>query len=118
MIKLLLLNLLMIFVLSLTISCEEERGRRFSLENQLKNLEESLELTEEQTNKIKPILEDQREEINEFRDNFEGERFEMRDAMMEIRKKTDQKINAILSDEQKEKYQQFQEERRERRRKR
>jgi len=117
--KFMLANIFILFLL-VTFSCSQEQGqgRRFSPEDQLKNLTEKLELTEEQADSIKSILKIQREEMQEMRDSFEGERYEMRDAMMEFREETDKKINKILSNEQKGKYQEMQEERRERRQRR
>ncbi len=113
-----LISLLMLTFLIFSFSCGQDRSRQFSIEDQLKNLKEKLELTEEQLSEIKPILEKQREEMKELRDSFEGERSEMRDAVREIRTETDKKINKLLTDEQKEKYQQMQEKRRQRRKRR
>ncbi|KAA3611289.1 MAG: hypothetical protein D8M58_15075 [Calditrichaeota bacterium] len=116
MFKSIFMSISILVLFSVTIACSQERGRRFSLEDQIKNLKENLELTDEQVEKIKPILEKQREQMQEMRDNFDGERSEMREAMTEIREETDKKINEVLTDEQKEKYQEIQEERRSRRR--
>ena len=115
--KLILTNLMLFFLL-IIFSCSQEQGRRFSPEEQIKDLKEKLELTEEQTEKVKTIIEEQSKEMAELRENFEGERFEMRDAMMEIRDETNQEIDLILTDEQQKEYEKIREERRGQRRNR
>ena len=73
MLKFILTNSVMILILLVTFSCEEERGRRFTLEDQLKDLKENLELTKEQVSEIEPILKKQRDEINELRKVIESD---------------------------------------------
>jgi len=78
--------------------------QRMSVENRVKILKDSLNLTDEQVTNITKILEDQREEMttarNENRDNREA----MQTARQEIMKKTDEKIKALLTEEQAKQY--------------
>lgn len=108
------LVLFLSFVLMISISCSQDRAPRFSIEDQVKDLKQKLELTDEQTDQIKNILEEQREQMEKLRENADGDRSQMRDLFMQVREETDTKIKEILNDEQKEKYDEIQEERRNR----
>ena len=107
-------SLLVISLLFVSLSCAQQRGPRFSVDDQVKDLKEKLNLNDAQADTIKTILEDQREQFQKLRDNFGDDRSAMREEIGKIREETDKKINEILNDEQKEKYKEYQEERRNR----
>ena len=71
------------------------------MKQQLKTYKERLKLTDAQFNKVDTILNDQMSEIQKLRDNSGGDRQSMRDAMMELREKSNKKIEALLDDTQK-----------------
>lgn len=82
----------------------QAQSQRLSIDDRVKSIKDSLKLSDEQSKKIKVILQDQREEMttamNENRDNHDA----MQAARQEIMKKTDEKIKAILTDEQAKEY--------------
>jgi periplasmic protein CpxP/Spy len=73
------------------------RGGPMPREQFLKDLKKKLNLTSEQEQKIQQIFIAQSEEIDK-------ERNAMREKMEKQRKETDEKISAVLTDEQKKKY--------------
>ncbi len=91
-----------------------ERRGRFSPEERTAQLTEELNLSDGQAKQIKEILTEQQEKFSQMREKFSGDRSEMMMAMREIREEFDGKINEILNEEQKEKYDQIQAERPER----
>lgn len=100
-----------LFLFLLILSCEQERGPRFSVEEQVSDLKEELALTDDQADQITDILKEQRNQMENLRESFDGERGQMRDKFREIREKTNTQIKELLTDEQKEKYDEFVEER-------
>lgn len=73
-------------------------------EYQLKHLTLVLDLTSEQQAQIKPILEERVQKMQEvWRDNSLT-RAQRRDKMMALREESKTKIEAVLNDKQKEKY--------------
>ncbi len=71
-----------------------------TVEDQVKILKDSLNLTSDQVTKITKILEDQREERATAMSENRGDREAMRAAMQEILKKTDEKIKGVLTGDQ------------------
>ena len=80
-----------------------------------KLLTERLALTEEQTIAVEIIFEERQKETTAAMDSLMGDREAMRTFMMGQAAKTDKEIEALLSDEQKTKYEALKKERRERR---
>jgi Spy/CpxP family protein refolding chaperone len=82
------------------------RGGRggFSPEAQLDRMSKELNLTDDQKTKIKPILEDGRKQMEALRDDTASSRDDKIAKMQEIRKGQDEKIKAVLTDEQKKKF--------------
>jgi len=74
--------------------------QRMSVEDRVKILTDSLQLSADQAKKITTILEDQREEMSTLRDQNKGDRDAMRSAMQDAMKKSDEKIKAVLTEEQ------------------
>jgi protein CpxP len=88
-------------------------------DRQVEQMKEELDLTNDQSDQMHDIMmegienmQQMREEMQDQGGGFEG----MREQMRKMREDQDQKIKAILSDEQWEKYEVFQEEMRSRRR--
>lgn len=88
---------------------------RWSVDDQLKRLEEELKLTADQSKAVKVILTDQQKEMQTLREQSQGDRESMREKMQTLRKKYDDKIMALLNDTQKEQYKKILEERAKRR---
>ncbi|MCB0283433.1 MAG: hypothetical protein KDF60_12695 [Calditrichaeota bacterium] len=108
------LILFLSFIIVLVIGCSNEREPRFSIDDQIKDLKQKLELSDQQADQIRTILEEQRDQFEKLREEAGGDRSQMRERFMQVREETDSKIKDILDDDQKEKYGQIQEERRER----
>jgi Spy/CpxP family protein refolding chaperone len=94
-----------------------------SARKQIENLKERLKLTPEQVEKVKPILEQQRQKLRELREQSGGERSRrgrvgMARQARKIRKETDAELKQILSPEQMKELDKIREERRGRARER
>jgi Spy/CpxP family protein refolding chaperone len=81
--------------------------RMASPEERAKQLKELLSLSDEQAAKVQKISKELEEEMTAKRGELTGNREAMRNASIEIVQKTDDKIKAILTDEQKEKYEEL-----------
>jgi len=101
-------------LLSTFLACSggEERRGPFSPEERMTRLKERLDLTDEQAEHIKQIFSESNEKMRALRDSFTADRRGAREEMMIIRRETDEKIKAILFDDQLEAYELFQEEQR------
>lgn len=88
------------------------RGPRINPEERLKMMKEKLGLSDEQTGKIKEVLEKNRAEYGKLRD-AQGTPEEKREKFMAVRKTEMEEIGAILTPEQKEKWQEEMKKRRE-----
>ena len=82
----------------------QAQPQRMSVENRVKILKDSLKLSDEQSNKITKILEDQREEMTMAMKDNSGNRDSMRTIIKEITKKSDDQIKAVLTEDQAAKY--------------
>ncbi len=91
---------------------------RMSTEERVKILKDSLKLNDEQSAKIKKILDGQSEEMASVFEKYSDNRDSMRTAMQDIMQKTDKKIKSILTKDQAVKYDAIVKERRERMRQR
>ena len=87
------------------------------VDRQMEELKEGLELTDDQEKQVREILtagsetmRKAREEMQDGGGDFEG----MREKMQQMREEQNQKIKAVLSEDQFVKYEQIQKERRER----
>jgi Spy/CpxP family protein refolding chaperone len=129
---------LIVSVFALTLSCNQSsnnssqedsnnRDRRGNgnfdpeamAERQIEQMRETLDLTNDQADQLHEIMMEGFENMRKMREEMRGDGggFEgMREQFREMREQQDEKIKAILSDEQWEKYEVFQEEMRDRRR--
>jgi Spy/CpxP family protein refolding chaperone len=76
--------LIIIFIISACSDSNERRGR-MTPEEQLAQLTERLDLNAEQADKVKTILDEQRKKFSKMREDFSGDRSEMREVMMQSR---------------------------------
>ena len=105
-----LLILLIISLVIAAVSIAQPRGGERG-EAQLKRIKEKVGLTEEQTTKVKEIMQKAREEARqEFEDNG-GDRESMREMIMKRMEKADAEILKLLTKEQKPKYEEYKKER-------
>jgi hypothetical protein len=81
------------------------QGMRMTPEERTKVLTDSLALDSIQTTQVIAMFKDQQAAMDKIREDNKEDREAMRGAMMDLRKKTDEKIMAILTDSQKTKYQ-------------
>ena len=83
--------------------------------DRLKMMGEHLGLTEEQKGKLAPILKSEAQELRTLREDTALDRDAKRSKMMEIRKKYEAQIRAVLTTEQQAKFDEMQKRMRERR---
>jgi len=81
------------------------QGMRMTPEEKAKVLTDSLALDSTQTVQVIAMFKDQQAAMDKIREDNQEDREAMRGAMMDLRKKTDEKIMTILTDLQKTKYQ-------------
>jgi Spy/CpxP family protein refolding chaperone len=79
---------------------------------EISELKERLNLTDAQVAQIEPILTSTREQMQELRENRSGDRQQMRSRMQSIMQERDKKIEAILTESQKQEYRKYIQERR------
>ena len=93
-----------------------QRGDRQppSVDEQVKRLADRLNLTSVQQSKIKPILEDQRQQMAPLREDSSMSREDRMSKMRSIRESTNSKIEELLNDDQKEQFEAMQHEMRSR----
>ena len=89
---------------------ERESSLVVNVEEQLKNLSAQLNLTEEQRAAIKPILEEERQQLMAKDDSLSRE--DRTTNKRKVFEKTGSKIRELLNDEQKPKFDQLEKERR------
>ena len=80
----------------------------------LQTMQKELDLTDAQMKEVEKIFQDSRDKFMQIRDQAQGDRSKMREMMFEMRKENDKKIEALLTDEQKEKFEEYKAERDER----
>jgi Spy/CpxP family protein refolding chaperone len=83
---------------------------RAALENRMENLTKQFELTDSQKQKIRPVLKHEFEKIKEARDNPNLTQGQVRRRTMQIRRNTRERIDEILTPEQKTKWQEARQE--------
>ncbi len=91
---------------------QQDRGRGFGM--YLERLKQELNLTPEQVTKIQKILDSAQKQAEADREKYQGDREAMMKAMRERWEKIDKEIEAVLTKEQKKKYEQIKKERQER----
>lgn len=102
------ISLLAIFAsLVLAATAVAQPMMRFSPEERAKALKDSLNLNDQQVVKLKKILGDQEADMMINFETNQGDREAIRKGMMELTKKTDKKIDAILDAKQKKKYEEM-----------
>ena len=92
-----------------------QRGHRqqMSPDQQLERLSKALNLTDDQKQQIRPILQDRQEKMQSVRSDASLSREDRMNKMRSTFEETNSKIRAILNDEQKPKFDQMQQRRRE-----
>jgi Spy/CpxP family protein refolding chaperone len=88
----------------------QSAGAMPSVEQHLKVLGEKLELTSDQQDKAKPILQEMQDATQKYMQDESMSRDERRDYAKASRYKADRKLRQILTDEQKKKLDQIEEE--------
>jgi periplasmic protein CpxP/Spy len=71
-----------------------------SVDDQLKHMTKKLKLTDDQQTKLKPILEDQRKQMDQLRADTSMSRQDKFGKMQEIRQSSDTQIKSVLNDDQ------------------
>ena len=90
-------------------------GRKMpTVDRQLEHYSRELKLTDAQKPQVKAVLEDQHEQMKQVMDNTSASRDESRTKMREIRQASNAKLRALLTDEQKARFDKMQAERRDR----
>jgi len=83
-----------------------------SVDDQLDHLSSKLNLTDAQKPQVKTILQDQQDQMAKLMSNNSSSREEMHAKMRDIHEKSNSKIRAILTDDQKAQFDKMQSERR------
>lgn len=102
-----------ISVLTSTASAQRQNRAQY-----LERLKTELALTDTQFVQVKEILDKAQEDLRAMRETFMGDREAMAEAFRQTNEESNTKINALLNDEQKEKFKVIQEEFRSRMRER
>ena len=90
------------------------RNERMSPDKQLGHLAETLNLTDDQKSQIRPILEDRRQKMQSIRADNSLAAEDKRAKMRGVFDNSNGKIRAVLNDTQKQKFDEMQQQRRER----
>ena len=85
-----------------------------SADDQLKHLTKKLNLTEDQQAKVKPILDDQHNQMEQLRADNSGSREDRWKKMREIRENSDNQIKSVLNEDQQKQFDAMREEQRSR----
>jgi periplasmic protein CpxP/Spy len=89
-------------------------GQAMDPQKRVDMLAKRLNLTDDQKQKLLPILTEQQEKMKSIRDDSSLSRDDRFQKMRDLREETDNKINPILTDEQRQKYAEMQQKARER----
>lgn len=112
--------LALVLLFGATIGFAQPRGgeRNFDPEQmakrQTERLDERLELTKDQEEKVYALNLDTGKKMQKMRESNDGDFEGMREQMLELRNKQNAKMKDILTDKQWKEYEKYQEERRER----
>ena len=85
-----------------------------SADDQLKHLTKRLNLSDDQQTKIKPILEDQQNQMQQLRADNSTSREDRWKKMREIHENSDNQIKSVLNEDQQKKFEEMREEQRSR----
>ncbi|HZP24360.1 MAG TPA: hypothetical protein VFB04_12985 [Terriglobales bacterium] len=91
-----------------------EHRMAMSPDQRLEHMSKTLNLTADQQQKIKPLLENEQTQMQSLHQDSSMSRDDRRSKAQQIRQSTDQQISGILTPEQQQKWQQMQERQRER----
>lgn len=92
---------------------QEGRGRNMpSIDDQVKDLTQQLDLTDTQQTQVKTILQGQRDQMKKLMDDSSGSREDKRSKAREIHQQASAKVRELLTDEQKTKYDKLEDDRR------
>ncbi len=111
-VRLSVVAVLLTFGLALLAQSEQQggppQGRRGPMmqtpEERLDRLSKELKLTDDQKEKIKPILQNESDQMKSLRDDTSMSREDRRAKVMDLRQKTDEGIKAVLNPDQQKKY--------------
>jgi len=110
-----IITIIVLFVFSMCVNSFAQPGGGGNPQDRMKKTLEDyktrLKLTDEQYKKIDTILTSQMSEMAKLRESSGGDRQAMMSSFMDLRDKTNKKIEAILTDEQKAEFKKIQEER-------
>jgi hypothetical protein len=84
------------------------RGAGFSPERQLAHLTKALNLTSDQQSQIKPLLENQHQQMTQLHDDQSLSSADRMAKAKSLHEETTSKIEAVLNDQQKQKYEAMQ----------
>jgi protein CpxP len=106
-------TLAVMFVLAMTVNSYAQMGGnpQDRLKKTLEDFKTRLKLTDVQFGKVDTIMTDQMNQQIKLRESAGEDRQAMMSAFMELREKTNKKIEALLTDEQKAEWKKMQEER-------
>jgi periplasmic protein CpxP/Spy len=85
-----------------------------TVDDRLQNLTKKLNLTDDQQAKLKPILEDQRAQMEKLHSDTSLSREDRFSKMMELRQNSDAQIKSVLTEEQQKNFDKIREEQRSR----
>jgi protein CpxP len=81
-----------------------------SVDDQIKHLTKKLKLSDEQQAKLKPILEDQRKQMDQIHSDSSMSRQDRFSKMQELRQNTDTQIKSVLNEDQQKNFDKMREE--------
>lgn len=90
------------------------RGQMPSVDDQIKRLTKELKLSDDQQGKIKPILEDQRQQMQQLRSDTALSTDEKFSKMRDVHQQASRQIKSLLTQDQQKKFDEIQQKRRER----
>jgi Spy/CpxP family protein refolding chaperone len=93
---------------------ERRHGRRFDPQQRVNMLAKRLNLTDDQKQKVAGIFADMQQQMQGIRNDSSLSREDRMAKMKSLREQTDDKINGILNDDQKQKYTQMKQQAQER----
>jgi Spy/CpxP family protein refolding chaperone len=80
------------------------RGHMMDPDARLAHMTKRYKLTADQQSQIKPILQDEQQQMQSMRSDTSTSREDRRSKMMSLHEATNQKIEAVLNDDQKQKF--------------
>ena len=84
-----------------------------SVDDQVKHMAKKLSLSDDQQAKLKPIIEDQRKQVEQIRDDSSLSREDRFSKMKSVHESSASQIKALLNDDQQKQFDKMQAERRE-----